>query len=267
MTLVEKVISCIQDRKLHYILDLEKIIFDYKSNLQSKSLLIDISDQQTAKIYFYLYTLPILEGLGILKDMENSIFWGTVQLCLDLHLRYVDYIIDDDKIEKSRLLITQKSYNYLLKAQMLLNQKGYLWTSEQMAIYMQYFDYENEINTGYFHDFGSLWRRVSPLFIISGSYLKSSYQITDFDFYYKRYISCSLLKADCGDIIKDIGKQKTPITSLLSDYDSQIDKNIMLMANTINFLKLTIDQTFTQIKNHIVDKLPIWTMIIETLIS
>ncbi|GCL59832.1 hypothetical protein [Microcystis aeruginosa] len=267
MNTIEKIINYFQTHKLNYIIQLQKKTFDYKLYFNDQNCLIDIEDQKTAQIYFYLYTLPVLEGLGILKDQENSIFWGAVQLCLDLHLRYVDYIIDDDKIDKSRLLITQKSYNYLLKVQILLNQNGYVWTSEQMAIYMQYFDYEDEVNTGHFHDFGSLWRRVSPLFIISGSYLKSSYQIVDFDFYYKRYISCSLLKADCADIIKDINKQKTPITSLLYDYDGQIDKNVMLMANIINSLESKINQNLTHIKNYIVDELPIWTIIIKILIS
>lgn len=232
-----------------------------------RNLLIDVEDQKTAQRYFYLHALPMLEGLGLLEQQENAIFWGTVQLCLDLHLRYVDYIIDDDKIDKSRLLITQRSYDYLLQSQMLLNQKGYLWGSDQMAIYTQYFDYEKEANTDLFHDFGSLWRRVSPLFIVSGSYLKLSGKIVEFDFYYKRYISSLLLKADCSDIIKDINKQKTPITNLVYNYDSQIDKNVRLMANTVNSIDIKLDRGLTLIRNHIFNKLPIWTIIIESLLS
>ena len=266
MNIVEKIINNIQPKSLEYILDLEKNIFNSKLNLDI-NLLIDVEDQKTAQRYFYLHTLPMLEGLGLLEQQENAIFWGTVQLCLDLHLRYVDYIIDDDKIDISRLLITQKSYNYLFRSQMLLNQKGYLWGSDQMAIYTQYFDYENEANTDMFHDFGSLWRRVSPLFIVSGSYLKLSGQIVDFDFYYKRYITSWLLKADCSDIIKDIHKQKTPITNLVYDYDAQIENNVMLMAKTINSIDVKLDRGLTQIKNHIFNKLPIWTIIIESLLS
>lgn len=266
MNIVEKIINNIQPKSLEYILDLEKKIFNSKLNLD-RNLLIDVEDQKTAQRYFYLHTLPMLEGLGLLEQQENAIFWGTVQLCLDLHLRYVDYIIDDDKIDISRLLITKKSYNYLFRSQMLLNQKSYLWGSDQMAIYTQYFDYENEANTDMFHDFGSLWRRVSPLFIVSGSYLKLSGQIVDFDFYYKRYITSWLLKADCSDIIKDIHKQKTPITNLVYDYDAQIENNVMLMAKTINSIDVKLDRGLTQIKNHIFNKLPIWTIIIESLLS
>lgn len=266
MNLAEKIINNIQEKDVQYILDLEKEILNSKLTLD-RNLLIDVEDQKTAQRYFYLYTLPILEGLGLLEQQENAIFWATVQLCLDLHLRYVDYIIDDDKIDISRLLITQKSYDYLFRSQMLLNQKGYLWGSDQMAIYMQYFDYEKEANTDQFHDFGSLWRRVSPLFIVSGSYLKLSGHIVDFDFYYKRYISCWLLKADCSDIIKDIHKQKTPITHLVYNYDAQIDRNVMLMAKTINSIDVKLDRGLTQIKNHISKKLPIWAIIIESLLS
>lgn len=266
MSLLEKVINNIHGNNLQYILDLEKQLLNYKLTFD-RNWLIDVDDRKTAQQYFYLHTLPMLEGLGLLGQQENAIFWGTVQLCLDLHLRYVDYIIDDDKIDKSRLLITQKSYEYLCRTQMLLNQKGYLWGLDQMAIYTQYFDYENEVNTAQFHDFGSLWRRVSPLFIISGSYLKLSGQIVEFDFYYKRYISSLLLKADCSDIIKDINKQKTPITSLVYNYDGEIDKNVMLMAKTINFIEVKLDRVLTHIKNHIVNKLPIWTIIIESLLS
>jgi len=266
MNLVEKIINNIQEKDLQYILDLEKEILNSKLTLDL-NLLIDVEDQKTAQRYFYFYTLPMLEGLGVLEQQENAIFWGTVQLCLDLHLRYVDYIIDNDKIDISRLLITQKSYDYLFRSQMLLNQKGYLWGSDQMAIYTQYFDYEKEANTDMFHDFGSLWRRVSPLFIVSGSYLKLSGQIVDFDFYYKRYISSWLLKADCSDIIKDIHKQKTPITHLVYNYDAQIDRNVMLMAKTINSIDVKLDRGLTQIKNHISKKLPIWAIIIESLLS
>ncbi|MCC3436631.1 MAG: hypothetical protein EAZ39_27425 [Oscillatoriales cyanobacterium] len=267
MSLVEKVINNIQRKDLQYVIDLEKKILTSKLTLGCQNLLIDVEDRETAQQYFYLHTLPMLEGLGLLEQQENAIFWGTVQLCLDLHLRYVDYIIDDDKIDISRLLITQKSYDYLFRAQMLLNQRGYLWRSEQIAIYTQYFDYEKEVNSDRFHDFGSLWRRVSPLFVISGSYLKSCNQIVDFDFYYKRYISYLLLKADCLDIIKDIYKQKTPITNLVYNYDSQIDKNVMLMADTIKSIEVKLDRVLTQIKNHIFNKLPIWAIIIESLLS
>jgi len=97
--------------------------------------------------------------------------------------------------------------------------------------------------------------------------LKLSGKIVDFDFYYKRYISYWLLKADCSDIIKDINKQKTPITNLVYNYDAQIDKNVMLMANTVNSIDVKLDRGLTQIKNHIFNKLPIWAIIIESLLS
>lgn len=269
ISLEEKIIGYLQQSEFQHLIDVERKIFDNKLGLEHEKLLIDVEDRGIARRYFYLYTLPLLEGTGLCspKQQEKAIFWGTIQLCLGLHLRYADYIIDNDKIDKSRLLISEKSYIYLLLAQMLLSQKGYLWGEEQLAMYRQYFDYENEVNSDQFHDFGSLWRRVSPLIIICESYLKSSWQIIDLNFYYKRYLSCFLLKGDCLDIIKDINFQKTPVTNLIYDYDFHIDGNLMLIANAIDSVDVIVNRTLTKIKNNISEQLPIWKIIIDSFLS
>lgn len=269
ISLEEKIIGNLQESEFQYIIDLERKIFGNILCLEDKKLLIDVEDRGIARRVFYSYTLPLLEGAGLCspKQQKNAIFWGTIHLCLGLHLRYADYIIDNDKIDKSPLSISEKSYLYLLLAQMLLSQKGYLWGEEQLAMYRQYFDYENEINCDQFHDFGSLWRRVSPLLVICESYLKSSWQIIDLNFYYKRYLSCFLLKEDCIDIIKDINFQKTPVTSLISDYGVHIDGNLVLMVSVIDSVNVIVNRTLAKIKNHISEKLPIWKIIIDSFLS
>jgi hypothetical protein len=75
MNLVERIINNIQEKDLQYILDLEKEILNSKLTLD-QNLLIDVEDQKTAQRYFYLYTLPMLEGLGVLEQQEMLFFGG-----------------------------------------------------------------------------------------------------------------------------------------------------------------------------------------------
>ena len=178
---------------------------------------LEDDEREKGRLYFHLYTIPLLESAGLLEDerWQEAVFWGAVQLCLGLHIRYADYIMDGDQVDASIPRLTKQAHVYLARAQSLLWSKGYAWSPEQTAIYAQYIDYECELEEGRFHDFSSLWRRVSPLCVVGETYLASSMRSPEFRWNYRRFLAWSLIHADCDDVLEDLAAdRKTPVTIL-----------------------------------------------------
>lgn len=174
-------------------------------------------EREKGRLYFHLYTIPVLESAGLLEDerWQEAVFWGAVQLCLGLHIRYADYIMDGDKVDASIPRLTKQAHGYLARARSLLWSRGYAWTPDQTAVYAQFVDYECELEEGCFHDFSALWRRVSPLCVVGETYLASSMRSSEFRWNYRRFLGWSLIHADCDDALEDLAaNRKTPVTIL-----------------------------------------------------
>jgi len=248
--------------------DLEQaVLLHYSADLKCE-LFSNEQDRQIAQLYFYFYTVPLLEsaGLLVLEQWTNAIFWSAVHLCLCLHLRYVDYAIDKDPSQLSIYQLTKRATKYLMYAQMLVESKQHCWSSDQVAIYMQYLNYETELLDGHKHDYYTLWRRVSPLCIVGETYLKDSIQSDNFVQAYRRFVSWSLLHADCQDAIIDLAAQRiTPITTLLQEQSTNTHLDSAVYASVLEkvkaFLKVQNDRLIFSLGS----SNPIWSAVIHAI--
>jgi hypothetical protein len=227
---------------------------------------LEESEQEKARLYFYLYTVPLLESSGLLEaeKWEAALFWGSVQLCLGLHIRYADYIMDRDEVKLSLPRLTKQAHDYLARAQSLLWSRGYNWTPEQMAIYTQYIEYECEVEQGYFQDFGSLWRRVSPLCIAGETYLARAIRAPGFRLSYRNYLGWSLIHADCDDVLEDLAAQrKTPVTLLASERIVSHWSDLAGAAEVISHIKAFQAKQAQRLLKAVSDDYPAWKTIIR----
>jgi hypothetical protein len=169
--------------------------------------------------YFYMHTVPLLESANLLREnaFVESWYWATLQMCLDFHLRYIDYILDQD--EKINIVSTAKiSQEFLSHVYTFLWNGCRQWTPKALAIYNQMFSYEEENERGLFHDYSSLWRRVSPLTILGECYLCDEIDDTKYAWTYRNYLSWLLIHYDAYDLLKDLAnKVNTPVTFLVRE--------------------------------------------------
>lgn len=244
---------------------LEDAIFSYRTqHLNEESFLK--SDRQLARIYFYLYTIPLLESAGLLAKgcFDKAIFWSRVHLLLCLYTRYTDYIIDRDSTGYQTPQILKRAFGYLVEAQDLLKNRGRAWSVNQSAIMVQLFEYEHEVSGGYVHDFSSLWRRVSPLCVLGETYLASTIHVTNFKWLYRWFLSWSLLQSDCDDIFEDLlANRTTPVTILVNEHRAGVHSDILASADTINRIKLFLDKQSRNIVSNISSSCPMWLIIIN----
>lgn len=224
------------------------------------------SDRQISRVYFYLYTVPLLESAGFLAKghLDKAIFWGRVNLLLCLYTRYTDYIIDNDSTDFKTSQLLKLAVCYLAEAQSLLIDHGFTWTIKQSAILNQLFDYEYEVAQGYFHDFSSLWRRVSPLCILGETYLASSIQVPNFKWLFRNFLSWSLLHSDCDDVLEDLAAERiTPVTILVSEYRTGLYTDMSASAETIRLIKLFLAKQSQYLSSKLDNNNPMWLAIIS----
>ena len=178
--------------------------------------LLDDYDEERASIYFHFYGLPVLEAAGLLRQdrCAEALLWARIQICLGMHLRYADDILDADVATERLALIYRRSRAYLAEAQRLLIEAGHSWGPTQEAVYVQFIEYEMEMAAGLSPHFDTQWRRVSPLCVVPKAYLDTSMS-PGFTARFQRYLSWSLAHADCADLLIDLGRDRiTPITRL-----------------------------------------------------
>ena len=244
---------------------LEQAVLAQRLSIEGKSQSPDDGDEKKARLYFHLYTIPLLEAAGLFDDeqWESAVFWGAVQLCFGLHLRYADYVMDGDRVNRSLPQLTKQAHGYLARAQSLLWSRGYSWMPEQSAIYTQYIDYECEVEQGYFPDFTSLWRRVSPLCIVGETYLASSIRAPEFRWSYRNFLSWSLIHADCDDVLEDLAaRRKTPVTILASERITNHATDLAAAAEVIARIKDFQAKQAKRLLRQVTDDSPAWRTII-----
>jgi hypothetical protein len=221
-------------------------------------------DPRLVRRYLYLYTLPMLEAAGLLSN-EYSVarFWATVQLCLSLHLRTVDYILDSDRDNEKIVDHTRRAHRYLAHAQDLLQQKGLAWGPSQTALYAQFYEYEVEVHNGFFHDFSSTWRRVSPLCVVPETYLASRLSIAGLTQSYRCFLSWSLLHADCNDVLKDLKSGcVTPVTRLVQEKITGMSHDMAAGADVLNQIKIFLHWHY-QSTHSALESYPLWRTVME----
>ena len=222
--------------------------------------------EEKARLYFHLYTIPLLEAAGLFESgrRQEQVFWGAVQSCMGLHIRYADYIIDNDRTGLSTPLLTKRAHAYLARAQSLLLGEGHSWGCEQIAIYGQYIDYECEVEQGYFHDLSSLWRRVSPLCVVGETYLASSIRAPEFRRSYRDFLGWSLIHADCDDVLEDLSAQrKTPVTHLIGERITGSAPDLFAAAEAMARIKEFQAKQAQRLLESIGDDCPAWRTIIK----
>lgn len=178
---------------------------------------MNIDAQNLVRRYFVLYTIPVLEMSGFIRNgnRDELFLWGLVQTQLGLYIRYADDVVDGDCEAGSTASVLLGSHRLLSDAKRLLFDHGFAWEGLQDDLCGQYLAYESENFAGFHHGFDSLWRRVSPLCIVPETYLRDviSRQLLTT---YKQYLAWSLLQADCDDSLKDlISGAHTPVTKAL----------------------------------------------------
>jgi hypothetical protein len=232
----------------------------------SQTSTLDGGEQEKGRLYFHLYTMPLLESAGLLEDgrWQEAVFWGTVQSCLGLHIRYADYIMDGDRVQASVPRLTKQAHGYLARSQNLLWSKGYTWSPEQTAIYSQYLDYECELEAGCLHDFSSLWRRVSPLCVLGETYLASSMRSSEFLRTYRTFLAWSLIHADCDDVLEDLAAhRKTPVTILASERITNHSTDAAGVAEVIAYFKSFQAKHARRLLEGLPEKSPAWRTVIS----
>jgi hypothetical protein len=179
----------------------------------------ELDDLPLLERYFRYYTVPLLEGLGVVSERrhEDALFWGSVQVCMGLHLRYMDYLLDGDRPDFGNAYLAGRSAEYFFVAQKMLAERNLKWGVSQWAHYRQCFDFETEVSAGYVHGPMSLWRRVSPLCVIGATYCHSELGV-QFVSLYHQFLGWCLLKGDYHDWLCDLnGGRRTCITYMMRD--------------------------------------------------
>lgn len=171
--------------------------------------------------YYRYYTVPLLDGLDLMKEekLDDACFWGTVQVCLGLHLRFVDYLVDGDKAIVNNPRIAGSAAAYLYTAQRKLAERSIKWGPEQWVHYQQCFSFEAEVAAGYMHGPMSLWRRVSPLCVLGRTYCFAQLgnQFVDC---YEKFLGWCLLVGDYHDWLKDLAaNRRTNVTGFMLQSD------------------------------------------------
>lgn len=178
--------------------------------------LLDSQDQERANVYFYLYGLPVIESAGLTEPRarEEALLWARVQTCLGMHLRYADDILDGDAPPDRLALIYRRSRAYLAQAQRLLHEAKHPWGPAQEAIFVQFIAYEMELAGSLSPHFETQWRRVSPLCVLTRTYLAERTE-PGFAAEFDRYLAWSLGHADRRDLLEDLNRSRvTPLTRL-----------------------------------------------------
>jgi hypothetical protein len=222
-------------------------------------------DPRFVRRYLYLYTIPILEVAGLLSGPSDAValMWTTVHLCLSLHLRHIDHVLDSDRDAGRILEHARKSHRYLAYAQDLLQKNHLEWGPAQTAMYSQFYDYEMEVREGYFHDFSSLWRRVSPLCVVPETYLVADHVSPDFRHSYRSFVSWSLLQADCDDLLKDLKHEcTTPVTRLVQERTTGVFGDMAAAAEVVSTIK-TVLRVHYEALHSAVSSYPLWRSILE----
>lgn len=248
--------------------DLEQRILSSCWDVLGASYRPDSQDFAIARRYFYFYTVPLLDIAGLLQqsNLEQGVFWGTAQLCLGLHLRYIDYVIDQDIEGASRLAALRRSYLYLAHVQELLHRRSLPWSAEARALYMQFLDYESDVQRGYMHDLGTIWRRVSPLCVVGECYLQEMMHDSQVLRYYRLFLGWSLVQADCDDVLKDLtANRETPVTRLVQEQNSATFHFSLAIGATITAIKEQLSAQMVRLYTAIAESYPIWGIVLRSL--
>lgn len=246
---------------------LEDSILDMRIPEGQPELLSDNYDCEKAQLYFHLYTVPVLEAARLLtKHRHNlAIQWGAIQLCLGLHLRYIDCVIDGDLPALDGAELLRRATGYLAQAHKLLQEGGHAWTPRQAAVYSQFTEYEREARLGHFHDFNTLWRRVSPIGIVGETYLQSMISAPSFHSNFRNYLGWTLLHCDCNDVLDDLAaKRQTPVTILVGER-MRSATNLSAAADVIRTIRRFLSRQAARMLLGIGTHCPLWRHSIRTI--
>ena len=218
-------------------------------------------DQAKAYIYFRLYIIPMLECAGLLtaNRVDTAVLWGKVQFSMGMHIRYLDKVIDADT-QRNHYHDVQLAHYYLLSALNTIGTVGQVWNTQAQAIYCQYLHYESEIRVGYRHSFASLWRRVSPLCVVPEQYLAERVAPLD-AYWFRHYLSWSLVYADCADVFDDMQNHTTtPISRLLREAWTNTYHDAQIAVDVIGYMQDYLETQCHPLLAFIQPRYPLWSM-------
>ena len=226
-------------------------------------------DEKKSLIYFRLYTVPLLECAGLLAPGRyvEALRWGMAQFCFGMHIRYIDSVIDaDEKIDA--LIMMQLASSYLVRAQQELMLVGVQWDVRLTSLYQQLFLYETEVRTGYCHSYGSLWRRVSPLVLVWTALEQRNFISSTHVYWFRQYLSWSLLVADCDDGLRDYGAGiQTPFVRLLREALNGTANNIEQLVYVFDHMNVFLAQQELLLAGYMQIRYPLWSLAVQYLRS
>lgn len=217
----------------------------------------------TVRPYFLLYTLPVLEISGLLESGKSADrdLWARVQTMMGVHLRYLDNVIDADVERNVAIMHLLSSHRLLSEAKNLLIDRDLQWRPCQDDIYGQFLAFECENQSGFNHDFDSLWRRVSPLCVVPETYLSSTIP-DELRLTYKDYLAWSLIQADCDDSLKDLRAAcNTPVTRALRASTTGVYLDWQSSAEVIKQIKSFLQRRF-EVLTKMTSNYPVWNNIV-----
>ncbi len=244
---------------------LEQAVFAQSLFLEGENPKRHQQEWEKGHLYFHLYTVPLLEAAGLFAAdrFDEAVFWGGIQLCFGLHIRYADYLMDNDQTDLDTAQLTKRTQGYLARAQTLLWRKQYDWRPEQLSLYGQYIEYECEVRQGYVHDLSSLWRRVSPLCITGETYLAPAITASNFAWTYRHFLGWSLIYADCDDVLEDLQcERRTPVTALVGEKLTPQASDFAGAAQVMAHIKDCQTKQAQRLLRDLGESFPAWRMII-----
>lgn len=221
---------------------------------------------QMARLYFRLYGLPVLEAAGLfdVRRFEQAVAWGSVQICLSLYIRNIDYVLDADHEHVNNPTSIWIATSCLIKAQLLVQALGLSWSSAQFDILQQHLRYEVESQHGHRHEIGLLWRRVSPLCVVGETYLAGAMTVSNFQSLYRSYLSWSLLRADCDDLFDDLKMNRlTPLTILVQEEKRGTYQDLAVALGVQNRVVALLDRQQHWIRRQLNDSVPVWNLLFD----
>lgn len=221
---------------------------------------------QKARLYLRLYGLPVLEAAGLLdvRRFRQAVAWGSVQICLSLYIRTIDYVLDADHDGVDNTTSVWIATACLIKSQLLVQALGLPWSGAQFDVLQQHLLYEIESRRGHRHEMGLLWRRASPLCVVGETYLADAMTVPNFQTLYRSYLGWSLLRADCGDLFDDLKMNRlTPLTILVQEERRGDYQDLAVALEIQNRVMALLDRRQRWIRRQLNDTVPAWNLLFD----
>ena len=231
---------------------------------------LDCPDDEYIKevihIYFLLYTVPIFDRLGYWTqdlpeqrtNLENLL---EAHMWLNVHLRLIDIVIDQDESIKAipnRLRLAIRSLD---QTRIAVEKAGHKWDITDQDFYELYLKYDLTVDSNHHELALNLWQRISPMLVVPERFLCKSLNEID-KHYYRMFLNFMLLIHDLGDLLKDYKEGHKTLPILFLTVHSEFSRTTMesVFNKTEMFLADFASQIFPSLDRI---KYPLWTSIVQ----